>query len=157
MPSAVRPIPHGPGVSIPLLPRVLETVEDSVSEKSWSNSQLTESSEYECDDDLRPKPFNRTVLNDLVRNLNLPKASALILGSRFKAKLMLSTDTVFAWYKHRENEYICFFAKEHSLVYCVDVQCLMKKLGTVYNSKDWRLFIDASKSSLKAVLLHNTN
>ena len=33
----------------------------------------------------------------------------------------------------------------------------IKKLGTVYNFNDWRLFIDASKSSLKAVLLHNTN
>ena len=89
--------------------------------------------------------------------LSEPKASTLILGSRLKAKCILSTDTTFAWYKHCENEYIRFFAKEHSLVYCVDVQGLIKKLGIVYNSNDWRLFIDASKSSLKAVLLHNTN
>ena len=44
------------------------------------------------------------------------------------------------------------FVKEHSLVYRVDVQGLIKKLGTVYKSNDWRLIIDASKSSLKAVL-----
>ena len=48
-------------------------------------------------------------------DLNLPKASALILGSRLKAKHMLSTDTTLAGYKHCENEYIRFFAKEHSL------------------------------------------
>ena len=150
-------IPHGPGVPIPLPPRVFETVEDSVNEESLSDSQLTESSEYECDDDQQPKPLNQVELNDLVRDLNLPKASALILGSRLKAKRMLSTDTTFAWYKHRVSEYIRFFAREHSLVYCVDVQGLIKKLGTVYNCNDWRLFIDASKSSLKAVLLHNTN
>ena len=89
--------------------------------------------------------------------INFPKATALVLRSRLKAKCMLSTDIIFAWYKHRENEYICFFAKEHSLVYCVDVQGLIKKLGTVYNSNDWRLLIDELKSSLKAVLLHNTN
>ena len=70
---------------------------------------------------------------------------------------MLSTDTTFARYKHRGNEYIHFFAKEHSLVCCADVQGLIKKLRTVYNSNDWRLLIAASKSSLKAVLLHNTN
>ena len=70
---------------------------------------------------------------------------------------MLSTDTTFAWYKHRESEYIRFFTMENSLVYCVDIQGLIEKLGTVYNRSDWRLFIDASKSSLKAVLLHNTN
>ena len=57
------------------------------------------------------KLFNQAELNDLVRDLSLPKASALILGSRLKAKRMLSTDTTFAWYKHRKNEYIRFFAK----------------------------------------------
>ena len=71
------------------------------------------------------KSFNQAKLSCLVRDLNLPKASALILGSRLKAKCMLRTDTTFALYKHRENEYIDFFAKEHSLVYCVDVQDLI--------------------------------
>ena len=70
---------------------------------------------------------------------------------------MLSTDTAFAWYKHCGNENIRYFAKEHSLVYYVVVQGLIKKLETVYNSNDWRLFIDASKSRPKTVLLHNTN
>ena len=70
---------------------------------------------------------------------------------------MLSTDTTFAWYKHRENEYIPFFAKKLSLIYCVDAQGLIKKLGIIYDSNDWHLFIDTSKSRLKAVLLHNTN
>ena len=37
LPCAVRPTPHWPGVPIPLPPRVLEKVEDSVS-KSWSDS-----------------------------------------------------------------------------------------------------------------------
>ena len=98
-------------------------VEDSVSEKSWSDSQLTESSEYEYNDDQKPKSFNQVELNDLGRDLNLPKASALILGSRLKAKHMLSTDTTLGWYKRCENKYIHYFAKEHSLVYCVDVRC----------------------------------
>ena len=79
------------------------------------------------------------------------------MGSRLKAKRMFSTGTTFGWYKHHENQYICFFAKQHSLVCCVDVQGLIKKLGTVYNSNEWHLFIDASKSSLKDILLHNTN
>lgn len=33
----------------------------------------------------------------------------------------------------------------------------MKKFGVEYKKKDWRLFIDSSKTSLKAVLLHNGN
>ena len=65
---AIRPIPRGPGVPIPLSPRVFETVEDSVSEESLSDSQLTEYSEDEYDDDLQPKPFNQAELNGLVRD-----------------------------------------------------------------------------------------
>ena len=34
--------------------------------------------------------------------------------------------------------------------YGVDIQGVIEKLGTVYNPSDWRLFVDASKLSLKA-------
>ena len=113
--SWARCYDHGP--SIPLPPRLSETVEDSVGEKSLSDRQLTECSEYEYDDDdQHPKPFNQAELNDLVRDYNLPKASALILGSKLKAKHKLCTDTTFAWYKHCERDYIRFFAMEHLLV-----------------------------------------
>ena len=33
----------------------------------------------------------------------------------------------------------------------------MSELGCKHNPADWRLFIDSSKTSLKAVLLHNGN
>ena len=105
LPCAIKPIPHRPSVQILLPPRVLETVEDSVSEESLYDSQLTECSEHEYDDDQQPKPFNQAELNDLVRDLNLPEASALILSSRLQANRMLCTDTPIAWYKHRERIY----------------------------------------------------
>ena len=54
----------------------------------------------------------------ILSDLSLPKASALILGFRLKAKHMLRTDTTFSWYKHCENKHIRFFAQEHSLVLC---------------------------------------
>ena len=46
---------------------------------------------------------------------------------------------------------------EHFLVYCVDIQGFMEKLGTVYYPSNWWLFINASKSSLKVVLILNRN
>ena len=42
---------------------------------------------------------------------------------------------------------------KNNLVVCIDVYGLMKCL----NITEWRLFIDSSKLSLKAVLLHNEN
>lgn len=48
--------------------------------------------------------------------------------------------------------------KKPSLVYCDDVNGLMDELQPgIYKDDEWRLFIDSSKQSLKAVLLHNTN
>ena len=77
--------------------------------------QVTDCSKYEYGDDQQPKPFNQAELNDLVRDLNLPKTSALILGSRLKAKRMLCTDTTFVWYKYHEKDYIFAFLPWNTL------------------------------------------
>lgn len=43
-------------------------------------------------------------------------------------------------------------------MYCCNVSGLLTFVGlTIYQSNEWRLFIDSSKRSLKAVLLHNGN
>ena len=46
---------------------------------------------------------------------------------------------------------------ERDLVACTDIDGLMQTLNINLNSLDWQLFIDSSKLSLKAVLLHNGN
>ena len=46
---------------------------------------------------------------------------------------------------------------EDDLVFCCDVDGLMNALGIKHDLQEWRLFIDSSKLSLKAVLLHNGN
>jgi len=48
-----------------------------------------------------------------------------------------------------------FFRKEDDLVFCYDVDGLMNTLGIKYDPQERCLFIDSSKLSLKAVLLHN--
>ena len=44
-----------------------------------------------------------------------------------------------------------------SLCYCTNIQGLFQEIGVAYSASNWRLFIDSSKRSLKAVLLHNGN
>ena len=46
---------------------------------------------------------------------------------------------------------------EGGLVYCIDIDGLMATLRITHYADEWRLFIDSSKISLKAVLLHNGN
>jgi len=50
-----------------------------------------------------------------------------------------------------------FFRKKGDLVFCYDADGLMNALGIKHDPQEWRLFIDSSKLSLKAVLLHNGN
>jgi hypothetical protein len=50
-----------------------------------------------------------------------------------------------------------FFSQENDLVFCNDTCSVMEALGHQHNTPEWRLTIDSSKVSLKAVLPHNGN
>ena len=56
-----------------------------------------------------------------------------------------------------KNNLVQFFLMEGDLIYCNDINNLMAALTMTYDPDEWRLFIDSSETSLKAVLLHNWN
>jgi len=60
-------------------------------------------------------------------------------------------------YRTSYEDLVHFFKMERGLVACTDTDGLMQTLNINHNHLDWRLFIDSSKLSLKAVLLHNGN
>ena len=60
-------------------------------------------------------------------------------------------------YRKRQRYLIPFFEKKNNLVFYCDINGLMKSLNLDHDPTEWRLFIDSSKLSLKAVLLHNGN
>ncbi|CAH1114823.1 unnamed protein product [Psylliodes chrysocephalus] len=67
--SAIRPVPHRPDVPIPIAPKEIENGISSVSEESNSDpydSNFTP-------DFRKPEVFNYSQLNDLIRDLHLPK------------------------------------------------------------------------------------
>jgi len=60
---------------------------------------------------------------------------------------------VVKWHK----DLVQFFKMERDLVACTNIDGLMQTLNINHNPLDWWLFIDSSKLSLKALLLHNGN
>ena len=60
-------------------------------------------------------------------------------------------------YRKRYEDLVHFFKIERGLVACTDIDGLMQTLSINHIPLDWRLFIDSSKLSLKAVLLHSSN
>ncbi|CAN2390253.1 hypothetical protein PRIEUP_LOCUS289 [Pristimantis euphronides] len=151
--SAIRPIPHGTDIPVPKAPATLEEIPSSDEGAIIPEPYDKLSSDFE--DDARPNFFPQEEMNDLVRDLNLPKDAAELLGSRLKSRNVLLPRGSFSWFRHHEKEFIPYLAQEEKLVYCIDVESLMGKFKIQYDSAQWRLFIDSSKRSLKAVLLHN--
>ena len=74
-----------------------------------------------------------------------------------KEKKLVAPGTSFSWFRNKEKEFIPYFSQAGELVYCSDIPGRIKSFKIEYKPKEWRLFIDSSKRSLKAVLLHNEN
>jgi hypothetical protein len=150
LPSAICPVPHGPGIPVPVPPEILEdTPVDSDKE------DIDRDQDFQCDPCSTSPAFSQSELYDLVRDLGLPKDSAEVLGSRLKSKNLLSPGTSFSWYKNREKEFILYLSQDRDLLYCSDVFGLMEKFNIEYDVNWCRFFIDSSKRSLKAVLSYN--
>lgn len=106
-------------------------------------------------------------LNNMCRRLELSQRKSMMLATMLNENNLLADGVYIKSQKHRQEAYIPFFETqvipaagveaEASLSFCVDIAGLMAQMNIVYVVNDWRLFIDGSKSSLKAVLLHNDN
>src|SRR5215469_16644871 len=79
VPSAIKPIPHGPGILIPNVPQNLtlhEVCDDEARTVDDSETFIPPSSNFN-----EPQPLTQAKLNDLTRDLGLSKKSAQLLGS----------------------------------------------------------------------------
>ena len=155
--SARRPYPHSDEVPIPTFSCLPEFSEnEDLSQMEGSKSDRSDS-DFAGPSSTAQK-FNQPELNDLIRDLNLSKESSELLASRLKEKNLLDSETKVTFYRNREKNMIPFFSENNKLVFCSDVEGLLKEMGLPgYAPNEWRLFIDSSKRSLKCVLLHNGN
>jgi len=154
--SVSKPIPHDP-ITCPIPTAPTEyTVDEETQEVSSLSSPTNDSdSDYQPREDIHL--INKAELCDLVRDLALTKGQAELLGSRLQEFHLLAPGTTTSHFRHRHKELVQFFAMSDSICYCTDVEGLMSSLGIEHSIEAWRLFIDSSKTSLKAVLLHNGN
>ncbi|GBP89284.1 hypothetical protein EVAR_60426_1 [Eumeta japonica] len=151
--SAQRPIPHSDNLPVPQRPVNMDDVtEESVSESSDSDPTFEPSTSNK-----EPHFITQNDLNDLVRDLDLSKRQAELLASRLHDWNLLEKNTRISVYRSRHTHFSNFFSQDGNIVFCSDIPSVMTELKFEYKTSDWRLFIDSSKVSLKAVLLHNGN
>ena len=87
----------------------------------------------------------------------MSKKQSELLASRLKGWNLLQKESKVSFYRKRHCDFEQFFSLEDGVVFCNDVYSVMEELNHKYDRNEWRLFIDSSKVSLKAVLLHNGN
>lgn len=152
------PIPHSEEFPVPM-PRTPEpcaiSSDDDDGEENYALEK--EISEYVPPKSSLKEPhmIQQQELNDLFRDLNLSIRQSETLGSRLQEWNLLSPETTISLSRKRNKHLATFFTQNDSICYCNDINGLMNELRIAYRTNEWRLFIDGSKTSLKAVLLHN--
>ena len=93
IPSAIRPIPHSADLPVPSF-QSFKYVSNSEASSESSTEQDNDDNFVGCSQDRqKPKPLNQYELNDLIRDLDLPKMSAELLASRLSERNLLTVDT----------------------------------------------------------------
>ena len=64
-----------------------------------------------------------------MRDLNLPKKEAELLGSRLQGWNLLHQDTEICLFRNRQNEFREFFSQEKDMVFCNYVFSVAGTLG----------------------------
>lgn len=154
--SVKRPVPLTSNYLPPLPPTNVE--EDRLSARTEFSYATMGSSTQSFESPTR-KPYfpNQTDLNNFARDLGLSKIKSEFLASKFKQWNLVQKDVKVSYFRHREQAFLSYFTKDDDLVFCNNAYGLLRQLCFCDKSEEWRLFIDSSKTSLKAVLLHNGN
>lgn len=154
------PIAHSSAIPVPTRPKTSTTEEDvPPSFESAGESGVSEYVPSHLSGQCNHIEVTQNRFDILVRRLKLSQRQSIILAQDLKRVNILAADVRIFAAIGRHRRFTQFFTSiEHnSFAYCTDIRGLVTVLHGEYNPADWRLFIDSSKSSLKAVLLHITN
>lgn len=165
VPSAQIPILHREGIPVPTYPTPDRMTTATGITAVTTTTDPGISPDYSMYDPGQgssnvPIPMTQADLDHIVCKLELTQRKSEMLASYLKEKNLLAPNTKVTAYRSRQKQLqTCFIVDPSNpeFAYCPDVENLMKEMGIVYKAEDWRLFIDGSTSSLKAVLLHKTN
>ncbi|XP_022919297.2 uncharacterized protein [Onthophagus taurus] len=156
VPSAQIPLPLTENIPVPKPPSP-----DVLSGITFSTHLSDTFSLYEPVATVSTGPIlvTQNQLDSIVAKLGLSQRKSEQLAKFLNSNNLLAPETKVTAYRHRQSALQkCFTVnEEQTSAYCKDVDGFMREMDILYRPNEWRLFIDSSKISLKAVLLHQTN
>ena len=124
-----------------------------------TSSDFENNSDFE-EDDSSPR-INQKLFFNLSRTLNLSQRKMEIAASFLKQNNAATSDLKICANRKRNNRTDfddCFKTDpETGITYCPYIEHLFDQFEHKYKPENWRLFIDSSVNSLKAVLVHIGN
>lgn len=156
VPSAQTPVQHSENIPVPKPPS--PDVSSGVTLESEFNEPF---SLYGWGASVSNTPIlvTQNQLDFIVAKLGLSKRKSEDLARFLNSNHLLAPGTNVTAYRKRQSILQnCFVVNEEKTSsYCMDIEKLMTEMEIQYNADEWRLFIDSSTKSLKAVLLHQSN
>lgn len=148
--SSTVPVPRRPSISEAYIPQTFQSIPES-SVSLYQPSEVTVSCNH--------IEITQTRLNMMVRQLKLSQRQGTLLVQHLKAVNILAPDVKVTGFRKRQEGLKQFFkvSNNNTFAHCDNIPGLMESMNVAYNPKEWRLFIDSSKRTLKAVLLHIDN
>jgi len=119
IPSAIRPVPHTEDLPVPVSLQYIIDSDDEPTEKREKTPQSSTSTGADFTADLQSNEFHRITqeeLNDLIRDLDLPKFKAELLGSRLQQWNFLKENVGISVYCKRYEDLVQFFKMERGLL-----------------------------------------
>ena len=98
--SALRPVPHDDTLPVPAPPNKW-TLEDEEVDEPEAEHPAAADPEYHLQQSNEPHRITQGELNDLIRDLDLPKKPAELLGSRLQGWNLLAPGTKISVYRRR--------------------------------------------------------
>ena len=123
IPSALRPVPQSDDLPVPTPPAQLADLSDTENDSSSDTDEEYKPPEME------PQLFSQDDLDDLIKDLDLSKASAELLASRLQERNLLAKGAIITRCRYREKEFRKFFDVGDGLVYCCDVKWISFSYG----------------------------
>lgn len=158
--SAATPLPHSDHIPVPKAssPDIVSSMTAPTFAPTYG---LSDDTSYNPEPSVSNQPIliNQNKLDSIVAKLELTQHKSEELASFLKSNNVLAPGVKVTAYRSRQATLQTLFVvnDEKTSAYCPDVGKLMDAMEIKYEADDWRLFIDSSKLSLKAVLLHKTN
>jgi len=134
--SAIRPVPHIEDLPVPVPPQQYFLDSDNELTKNQEKTpQPSTSMDADFTADLQCNEFHRITqeeLNDLIRDLDLPKSKAQLLGSRLQQWNILYENVRISVHRKKQEDLVQLFKMERGLVVCTGIDGLMQTLTVLW-------------------------